>query len=96
MRAVFALVLLSTVLPGCTPFIPVKDNFGASALAPSGETPPEFAKFNNYDPSVSSLVANQICATPYEPQQARTYGATPGNLIEADGRCATHIPLFGP
>ena len=96
MRAVFALMLLTTVLPGCTPFIPTKDDFGTSALAPSGETPPEFAKFNNYDPSVNALVANQICATPYQQQQVRSYAASPGTLVEAQGRCQDHIPLIGP
>jgi hypothetical protein len=96
MRAAFALALLTAALSGCSPFIPVKDDFGTSALAPSRETPPEFAKFNNYDPSINALVANQICATPYEQQQARSFGASPGIIAEAEGRCQTHIPLLGP
>jgi hypothetical protein len=96
MRAALALVLLSALLAGCTSFIPVKDDFGTSALAPRGETSPEFAKFNNYDPSVNALVANQICATPYEQQQTRSYGASPGGIAESEGRCQTHIPLLGP
>ena len=96
MRAVFAFVLLAATLPGCTPFIPVRDDFGTSALAPSGETPPEFAKFNNYDPAVNALVANQLCATPYEAQQVRSDAASPGNLVAAEGRCQDHIPLIGP
>jgi hypothetical protein len=96
MRALLALMLLSVLLPGCTPFIPVKDDFGNSALAPAGEIPPEFAQFNNYDPGINALVANQICATPYEQLEARGVGASTGDLIEARGRCATHIPLIGP
>lgn len=96
MRVAIAVVLLSAGLAGCTPFIPVKDDFGTSALAPVGETPPEFARFNNYDPAVGTLVANQICATPYEQQQARSYGASPGVIAQSEGRCQTHIPLLGP
>lgn len=97
MRAALAFLLLGAVmLPGCTPFIPVKDSFGTSALAPTGEVPPEFAKFNTYDPAINALVANEICATPYVPQQVRDDTASPGNLIEAEGRCQTHIPLIGP
>ena len=95
MRAFFALLLLSVLLPGCTPYIPIKDDFGTSALAPKNGVPPEFAEFNNYDPAVNALVANQICATPYEQLQARSVAAAPGEMIEARGRCATHIPLVG-
>jgi hypothetical protein len=35
MRALLVLVLLPTILAGCTPYIPVKDDFGTSALAPA-------------------------------------------------------------
>lgn len=101
MRAFLVLLLLSAVPAGCTPYIPVKDDFGTSALAPAAGSrsyaaiPPEFAAFNDYDPAVNRLVADQICATPYQPLDARTLGALPGSVIEARGRCQTHVPLFG-
>jgi hypothetical protein len=95
MRAFLAVVLLSVLLPGCTPYIPINDDFGVSALEPKTGVPPEFAEFNNYNPNVDALVANQICATRYEQVQARTVDASPGEMVEARGRCATHIPLVG-
>src|SRR4051794_4798782 len=71
MRALLIIAVLSVglpgVLPGCTPFIPMKDDFGTSALAPVGDIPPEFAEFNAYNPGVNPLLAYQLCATPYEP-----------------------------
>ncbi|HTV89337.1 MAG TPA: hypothetical protein VME41_10005 [Stellaceae bacterium] len=96
MRAFLAVMLLSALLPGCTPYIPIKDDFGNSALTAKRDVPPEFAEFNNYDPAINALVANQICATPYEELQARSVGASTGEIIEARGRCAEHIPLIGP
>jgi hypothetical protein len=95
MRAFLAILMLSSALPACTPYIPVKDGFGTTALAPKPGIPPEFAEFNNYDPSVNPLLAQQICATAYQPLEARAVGAMPGNLIEARGRCQTHVPLYG-
>jgi hypothetical protein len=95
MRA-FMVMLLLSLLPGCTPFIPVKDDFGNSALAPAGEIPPEFAEFNNYNPAINPLVAQQLCATPYQPLQTTSLATSTGSLIEARGRCQTHIPLIGP
>src|SRR6266850_7600358 len=71
MRHLFALGLLSVLganlCGGCTPYIPVKDDFGTSALKPTGNIPPEFAEFNNYEPGVNALLADQICATVYIP-----------------------------
>jgi hypothetical protein len=96
MRAFFALMLLPCVLAGCTPYIPVKDDFGTSALAPAGVIPPEFAEFNAFDPGVNHLLAAQICATPYQPLEEKAIGASTGRLIQARGRCQTHIPLIGP
>ena len=104
MRALLAAVLLSaTLLPaalaGCTPYIPVKDDFGTSAaIAPRAtgvDIPPEYAEFNVYDPAVNGLLANQICATPYQPMEAKTLAAANGHLVQARGRCQTHIPLWG-
>ena len=96
MRRFLALVLLPAIVAACTPYIPVKDGFGTSALAPAGDIPPEFAEFNAYDPAVNGLLADQYCATPYQPLDARSRGAAAGILVEARGRCQTHIPLFGP
>ena len=96
MRPFPALVLLTAIVAGCTPYIPVKDDFGTSALAPAGDLPPEFAEFNAYDPAVNGLLADQLCATPYQPLDEKTLGAGSGRLVQAHGRCQTHIPLFGP
>ena len=95
MRAFAAVVVLSLAVAGCTPFIPTRDDFGTSALAPTGDIPPEFAEFNAYNPGVNPLLAYQLCATPYEKLQDRTLGATPGQIVEARGRCQTHVPLLG-
>ncbi len=99
MRALLAFVLLSAVLAGCTPYIPVKDDFGTSALAPptgpNGAIPPEFAEFNAYNPAVNGLLADQLCATPYQPIEEQSLGSASGRLVEARGRCQTHIPLVG-
>jgi hypothetical protein len=106
MRALSALVLLAAIVAGCTPYIPVKDDFSTSAAAPAvgpqpagstrGDIPPEFAEFNVYDPGVNRLLAAQICATPYQPLEEKVLGASTGRLIQARGRCQTHMPLLGP
>ncbi len=107
MRVLPAFVVLSIGVAGCTPYIPVKDDFGTSALvlpaAPSlavrgahaSDVPPEFAEFNAYDPAVNRLLATQICATPYQPLEEKPLGAASGGLLQARGRCQTHIPIFG-
>ncbi|HEV8680829.1 MAG TPA: hypothetical protein VGQ90_15745 [Stellaceae bacterium] len=99
MRVLLLLVLLSPLFAGCTPYIPVKDDFGTSALMPPTDSragiPPEIAEFNNFDPAVGRLVADQICATPYQPLEERSLGAASGRLVLVRGRCQTHIPLFG-
>jgi hypothetical protein len=87
MRTFSALALLSLLVAGCTPYIPVKDAFGVSALTPVGTIPPEFAEFNNYDPRVDTLLAHQICATPYELQVEKSLEAAPGEIVSATGRC---------
>ena len=96
MRILFALVILSPLMAGCTPYIPVKDDFAVSALAPSGDVPPEFAEFNANDPAVNGLLTDQMCATSYQPLEEKSLGASTGRLIQARGRCQTHIPLIGP
>ena len=87
MRPLFALMCFSAVLGGCTPFIPVVDTFGTSALKPTGNIPPEFAEFNNYDPSVNALLADQVCAAPYILATEKSVRATPGELVAQGGRC---------
>jgi hypothetical protein len=96
MRVLPALALLPALVAGCTPYIPVKDGFGVSALAPSGTIPPEFAEFNVYNPRVNALLAYQVCATPYQPLEEKSLAADSGQIVEARGRCQTHVPLFGP
>ena len=96
MRALSAIVLFPAMMAACTPYIPVKDDFGTSALAPAGEIPPEFAEFNLFNPAVNRLLAEQICATPYQPMEEKILGASTGRLVQARGRCQTHVPLFGP
>jgi hypothetical protein len=96
MRVFSALLLLSLTAVGCTPFIPVKDDFGTSALLPAGDIPPEFAEFNSYQATANPLLADQLCATPYQALEEKTVGATPGKLLTARARCQTHIPILGP
>ena len=80
-------VLLANLPGGCTHYIPVEDAFTTSALKPTGNIPPEFAEFNNYDPAVNGLMADQICATAYIPLDDKSLRASPGELIAAQGRC---------
>jgi hypothetical protein len=94
MRVLFVLALLSA-LAGCAPYIPVKDDFGTSALVPYGDMPPEFAEFNRYDPAVAGLLADQMCATPYQPLYEQSFGAAGGRFLQARGRCVTHRPFWG-
>ena len=88
-------VLLATLAGGCTPYIPVEDAFTTSALKPTGNIPPEFAEFNNYDPELNALLTDQICATPYIPLQEKSLRAAPGELIAETARCRPYVaPIF--
>ena len=95
MRAFLVPVLAVCVLAGCTPYIPVKPGFGTSALVPTGDIPPEFREFNNFDPAVNKLVADQMCATPYQLYTDKSVGAATGDMVQTYGRCRNHVPLFG-
>jgi hypothetical protein len=95
MRTLTGLALISVLVTGCTPDIPVKDAFSVSALKPSGTIPPEFAEFNSYDPQVNALLADQICATPYQLQVQQSTEAAPGELVAATGRCQTYAIALG-
>ena len=94
-RMFLGAVLASAALAACTPFIPVKDDFGTSAAVPAGNIPPEFAEFNAYDPAINPLLADQMCATPYQPLDDKIMAAEPGRIVAQRGRCATHIPFWG-
>jgi hypothetical protein len=96
MRTPPALLLICLLAAGCTPYIPVKSDFATSALKPAGNIPPEFAEFNNYSPQVNPLLAEQICATPYQLQVQQSAEAAPGKLVAATGRCQTYAVGFGP
>ncbi|MGH7112391.1 MAG: hypothetical protein ACREFK_18450 [Stellaceae bacterium] len=91
MRRLFPIVLLAVLLAGCTAYIPVKDGFGTSALRRAGKTPPEYAAFNNYDPRVNALLAEQVCATPYVLLEQKTHPAVPGELITWRGPCQPFV-----
>jgi hypothetical protein len=99
MRHLFAFGLLSALganlCGGCTPYIPVKDSFVTSALKPTGNIPPEFADFNNYDPGANALLAYQVCATPYIRRDEKSLRASPGELIAAEGRCRPYEVTIG-
>lgn len=95
MRLQSVLVLAVSLVAGCTPYIPLKSGFGTTAAVPKGDIPPEYAQFNAFDPSVNPMLANQICATPYEPRDVETSDASPGQLITAHGTCAVHQPILG-
>jgi hypothetical protein len=93
MRIIPAL-MLCVIVAGCTPHIPIKDEFGVSALNPTGEIPPEFAAFNRYDLRINPLLAEQMCATPYQTQVVKTAEAAPGEILAAQVRCEAYQPFF--
>jgi hypothetical protein len=95
MRIAIALVVLPVLFAGCTPNIPVKTDFGTNALVPSGDTPPEFAQFNAYDPGTGALVAQQLCATPYTAVEQKSVGGSPGEIVAGRGGCQEHVPFVG-
>jgi hypothetical protein len=95
MRLLFALVLVSPLVSGCTPYLPMKQDFGTSAAVTKGDIPPEYAGFNAYDPNLNSVLANQICATTYQPGDVAVSDASPGQLVTAHGTCAPHMPIIG-
>lgn len=96
MRFPYVLVLTAACLASCTPYIPAKLDFGTSAAVPKGDLPPEYARFNAYDANVNPMLANQICATSYQPGDVTTADASPGQLVTAHGTCAPHRPFTGP
>ncbi len=87
MRLFFILVLPAVLSGACTPFIPIKDSFGTSAIIATGNIPPEFLAFNRYDPQVNAFVSDQMCATPYILNTEKSLRATPGEFIAWSGRC---------
>src|SRR5438128_9835713 len=87
MRALCAIAFVSVFVASCTPYIPVADAYGTSALKPTGNIPPEFAEFNNLDPGVNALLADQICATLYIPLTEKSLRSAPGALVAQNRRC---------
>lgn len=87
MRLFFVLALPAALLCGCTPFIPIRDAFGTSALKPTGNIPPEFLEFNNYDPQANGVIADQTCATPYILDTEKSLRGSPGEIVAWSGRC---------
>ena len=87
MRLSFALPLPIAFLSACTPFIPIVDTFATSAAKPTGNIPPEFLAFNNYNPQVNAEINDQMCATPYILNAEKSLRATPGEFITWNGRC---------
>ena len=94
MRATLALALFCLLAAGCTPNIPVKPEFGVSALQPTGDTPPEFLEFNRYDPRLNPVLADQMCATPPTPEVVKALDAAPGQILAAQAKCARYQPWF--
>jgi hypothetical protein len=94
MRPVLVLALCLPLLGGCLPQIPVKPQFGTSALRPTGNIPPEFAAFNNYRAGQNPLLDQQMCTTPYVVEVERTAPAVPGEIVSATVRCETYAPFF--
>jgi hypothetical protein len=92
MRTCLTLALFSLLIVGCTPDIPIKDAFEVTGQSPVGNIPPEFADFNNYNPQVALLLAEQLCVTPYELQVEKSLEAAPGQIAVARGRCETYAP----
>ena len=95
MRPILISLLVAPLVAACTPFIPMKDDFGTSAAAIKGDIPPEYARFNAYDPGVNPLLADQLCATSVQPQDANVGEASPGQIVTAHQRCAYHVPVVG-
>ena len=95
MRLLFALALVSPLVAGCTPYTPLKTDFGTSAAVPKGDIPPEYRGFNVYNAEVNGLMAQQICATSYVPNDVNIADASPGAIVTAHGTCATHQPIVG-
>ena len=94
MRLFFLLAFPAALLWGCTPFIPIRDVLGTSALKPTGNIPPEFAEFNNFDPQVNAVVADQVCATPYLLLTEKSLRASPGEIVAWSGRCEPYEIRF--
>lgn len=86
-RGLLYLALPAALLGGCTPYIPIVDTFGTSAVQAIGNIPPEFLAFNNYDPQVNAFVSDQMCAMPYILNTEQALRATPGEFVTWTGRC---------
>lgn len=95
MRSILVLALLLPLAAGCTPYIPLKGDFGTSAAVTKGDIPPEYAAFNAYDPNVNPLLAEQLCATKAVPTDVSVRDAAPGQMVTGRAICERHLPLIG-
>jgi hypothetical protein len=95
-RSVALYLLILPLFAGCTPTIPVERDFGISALSRGGPTAPEFAEFNDYDPSRNALLAEQICATPYTEIDEKTIPAEPGQMVAWRASCERYTAGLTP
>jgi hypothetical protein len=95
MRLALLVALASLLLAGCADRIPQKTGFGTTSLKPLGNIPPEFAAFNNYDPGVNAVLADQICAQPDVLLEQKNLPAQPGELIARRWRCQPYRVTFG-
>ena len=62
--------------------------FGHEAFRESGEGNVTFLQIN-------PLLADQMCATPYQSLEDKNLAAAGGRIVQARGRCVTHIPFWG-
>jgi hypothetical protein len=96
MRALILLAVPALLVAGCTDPIPVKEEFGTSALRSPPEIAAEFAEFNTYDVRVDALVAQQMCATPYHRSEEKVVAAEPGEMVRWRGSCERYRVNFVP
>ena len=90
----FLIIALAALPCACTPSIPVRDAFTTSALKPTGNIPPEFLEFNNYDPQANAMIADQTCATPYVLLTEKSLRGSPGEIVTWNGRCERYEIRF--
>lgn len=94
MRFAIVIAVVPFLLAGCADRIPLKTGFATTALTPSGDIPPEFAAFNNYDPGVGAVVAGQLCAGPDRLAEQKDLPAVPGKLVYDDWRCPRYVTVI--
>jgi len=94
-RLISLMICCQAILAGCTPYIPVKDDFATSALA-RRRHPARVRRVQTPMTRRQYPVAAQLCATSYSRSRRRSRRVDRFDWSQARGRCQTHIPLFGP